>query len=245
MEEVNGLCNEYDEFFEMGKEFHVPVLDPWLEIEVIKNGIVVDHYKDRSHSWNRNAYNWMMSQLGSVDINGGAVFDAGYINIKNTAGSVQNLSTGVALQYPTTDSYGYKGAAADITVGIVVGSGLGAESFNGYVLGSPIPHGASANTLAYNQSNTPTLAWASGTLTWASSIVRYLNNNSGGTVTVNEVGLYMGGGYSWRNVFGSQFTKYITMVNRDNISASPISCDDASQLRLTYSVSLVYPSPSG
>ena len=62
-------------------------------------------------------------------------------------------------------------------------------------------------------------------------MIRYFNNNSGGNVNVNEVGIvaYLQGQYNQNY-----------MMSRDKLAAT-ITVPNTGQLRVTYTIQLTYP----
>src|SRR3989304_5814245 len=91
-----------------------------------------------------------------------------------------------------------------------------------------------AGQLAYSVTDAPAITWTGGTLTFKVDWVRYFNNNSGAPITVWEVGLVCEGGYT-----GGTGTQ-LWMNARDVLGAS-VSVPNGGQLKVTYSISLVYP----
>lgn len=213
----------HEEFKALAKKLKVPVIDMYYDLQVIQNGNILAHApKQRSHSFNRNAFNWMFSELAAYpfpDVS----FGASYISLKDTGGSIRSDSTdGIADGYNS-----YVAAVGDATEGIVIGTGAGAESFDGYQLTTKVVHGNGGGQMHYSDSEI-SYAWDGGTLTFTTTLIRYFNNNSGGTIVITEIGLY------------AKLPVYFAMVTRDLLDPS-VSCVDASQLKATYEVDLIYP----
>jgi hypothetical protein len=126
--------------------------------------------------------------------------------------------------------YGLRAGAGVDTFGIVVGSGSGAEDFNSYALGAKITNGVGAGQLSYAAMNAPSITNIGTTkkVEW----VRFLNNNSGAAITVNEAGIYTYGTHNNSSIY--------FMLCRDLI-AGGVSVPNAGQLRVTYTVQLTYP----
>lgn len=225
---------KYSQLRKLGQQLHIPIPEAFWELEVRdQDGKVIQRYKQRSHSWVRNAYNLMMSQLGALD-GDDASFGAGYINLKKTDGSVVTASKPLTMGARTASvqgaGAGYRGTAASDSCGILVGSGTDAESFEDYVLQTPIAEGAGAGQLNHVEGEAPAESYV-GTAKRA-AIARYLNNNSGGNVSVNEVGLV---GFASADGSGANF-----MFARDKL-ASTVTVPDTGQLKVTYTVQLTYP----
>ena len=127
------------------------------------------------------------------------------------------------------------GAGAAITLyGILVGSGTSAESFEDYVLQTLIAEGTGAGQLNYVATDVPTKSYVAGTKTWTITWIRYMNNNSGGDVSVNEVALVTRG-----EIAGLSNVRWA--MSRDKLGAT-VTIPNTGQLKVTYSLSLTFPS---
>jgi hypothetical protein len=230
--------HKYQRLAALGRELGVPVPQVFLEMQVtMPDGRVVHHHKQRSHSWVRNAYNFMFSQLGGVDGND-STYAAGKISIKQTSGTVtasaraiSNYSTSSQL----TGTIGYTAQAAVIANGIVVGYDTAtAESFEGYVLINPILEGTTNDGHHLNNiaSQAYTYAYDTPSKTLTVTLIRFFNNNSGGNVVVGEAALYIN---------GNQGSTPLTWMNSRDHLGSPVTIPNTGQLKVTYTISLVYP----
>lgn len=224
---------QYQQLRKLGQALNFPVFEVHLELEVrAQDGKVLFRHRQRSHSWTRNAYNWLFSQLGGKN-GSDTTFGAGKVSAKDTGGTVRygDSPYGWFYQYGL-DTYGYVGGAGDDSYGIWVGSGTTAESFEDYELATQIANGTGAGQLSYIAGETPVATWTPGTLTFAVEHARYFNNNSGGVVTVNEVALVA------RLHLEPHTPK--SLVSRDKL-ASGINIPDTGQLKVTYTIQLIYP----
>lgn len=231
---------EYREIAKLGRELGIPVPECFLEMEVTLKGETIHHHKQRSHSWTRNAYNGLFTQLTAKNYNG-ATFEGGVLTMKYTNGTIYgnnyagHLISGVS-NFAPGDSEGlgssYRADTGSLTSGIVAGSGNAAEDFNGYALQTPITEGASAGKLNYSVHLTNVKSWDAGAKTWSVAIARYMNNNSGGLITVREVAQYT------RGMIYGQFPTL--MVGRD-VLAPEIALPNAGQLKVTYTILLTFP----
>jgi len=226
---------EYEELKKLGQKLHIPIPEAFWELEVTdKDGKVIQKHKQRSHSWTRNAYNNLASQLMVIDGNDTA-FGAGKINIKDTAGSLKYENSGIDSTYVYTtgdvespgSGYGFMEDAGEIAHGIVIGSGTNAESFEDYALQAQISNA----TMAHSISSAPVKSYDAQTKVYQVQHIRYFNNNSGGDVAVNEVALYT---YSYFKGAGSW------CVSRDKL-ASTVTVPNTGQLKVTYTIQLTYP----
>jgi len=132
-------------------------------------------------------------------------------------------------QYNPT-GMGITNGSPDASFGIVVGTGDTAFSVEQYALASLIAHGNAASQFAYQPMATPSVAYNAGTKVWKASHTRIFNNNSGGSITVKEVGLY---------ALGYLFTGAVDSVSMDERSVlSPtVPVPNAAQLTVTYEIS--------
>lgn len=234
---VNSIESGYEELRKLAKRLHIPVTEAFWEFEVRnKESEAVHRHRQRSHSWVRNAYNLMVCQVGAVASDsavGLAIVDTGGVT---RSGSGTQPASGWSsngsgnMRIYVGPSYGFYAQAGVDNMGIVVGTGSGAEDFNDHALGSKIASGNGIGQLAYSAMDTPTVSTVGiqKQVVW----LRYFNNNSGSPVTVYEVGIYTRG-----TVEGS--TIYY-MLCRDLLSGGVIVADTG-QLKVTYTLQLNYP----
>jgi hypothetical protein len=104
--------------------------------------------------------------------------DATIMDITDTNRSVSDLSENLRLT----------GTAYEDDQGIVVGSGTGAESNTDNKLGTRITNGVGAGNLVFGGQEISSVLKVSGN--YDLHLTRRFANNSGGNVTVNEIGIY-------------------------------------------------------
>ena len=231
---------EYEQLKKLGQKFHIPIPEVFLELEVRdKDGKVVQRHKQRSHSWVRNAYSLLFTEMSAV-----AGYSGNNLQVKDTAGTVHSQtpegymagahSIGYSKMSPgkpavITPWYGYRSNAD--THGIVVGSGTAAFSFENYALQTLIANGTGAGQLSYVDTalNTVEDVGSVKKCTW----IRYFNNNSGGDIGVNEVGLE-----AYGTLTDDTARKF--MMSRD-VLASTVTVPNTGQLKVTYIIQLTYP----
>jgi hypothetical protein len=228
---------DFERYKRAAMALHLPVFEAWLELEIKDRlGKVIDHRRQRSHSWFRNAYNLLFEQMGGVQLDDTGNFGAGFLSIKDTAGAIQATTSvfgiGVPNQALETAPNGYRAAAGIDTTGIQVGSSNVGFDFNQFGLTTKITTGSGAGQLAYSASDAPVITWTGGTLTFKVDWIRYFNNNSAAGVTVWEVSLVTRGSLSTNAT--------IWAMARDVLGAS-VTVPVGGQLKVTYSISLVYP----
>lgn len=239
------LETKYRRFEKLGTELKLPVFKTFLEMEVLdKDGNTIHAHKQRSHSWNRNAYNFLFSQMAAYGLTGTSLFEAGAISLKWTEGSIYPNGSGwglnrvggwdenVHVNQRSTDT-GLLATAGATDKGIIVGTNNFPESFDGYVLGAAIANGSGAGQMDYAQSDLHSVSYDAPTKTLTDTLIRYINNNSGADIGVNEVALY------GRVKFHSAGTGSI-MFSRD-LLASTVTVPNTGQLKVTYTIQLAYP----
>lgn len=217
---------QYRELKKLARKLHVPIPEAFIELEVRdKDGKVIQRHRQRSHSWVRNAYNIIFYYLSAVQ-----GLAANSLRCQMTNGNWREMFYVMACSNRIWDSEGngYRAYAGEDTMGIVVGTGTAAEDFESYALETKIANGSGAGQLAYTAQEAPDVSTADTTKrnVW----VRYFNNNSGGSIGVNEVGLiiyfyYQGG---------------LFLTERSKL-ASTVTVPNTGQLKVTYTIQLTYP----
>jgi len=144
-------------------------------------------------------------------------------NIKDTGGTVRavlygagNMSTCMACEGPTNQQL----------YGIVVGSGSTAPAYGDYQLTTLIANGSGSGQLNYEATTNSSPVNTSGN-TMAFTITRTFINNSGATITVNEVGMICSSQY------GSGTQGYFLILH----DLSTIAVAASNTLTVVYSIS--------
>lgn len=114
------------------------------------------------------------------------------------------------------------------TVGIVVGTGTNAVTPTDVALQTRVVHGTSANTLEYGGCELLSIAFANPNGSF--NIRRYLTNNSGGAITINELGIYAVGCVG-------NYQSYTFCITRDLVSPG-VAVANTELLRATYTVQI-------
>ena len=226
---------QYDQLRKLGQRLHIPIPEAFWKLEVFdKNGKLLQTHDQRSHSWTRNAYNAMFSNLASVDLVDN-LFGVGKLSGKSTAGVVLFGAKGAVISDGSfeTTARGYYGAPGVIR-GIQVGSGINAESFEDFVLQTLLTEGTGAGQISYTASEAVDKSYAG--LVWTNTLIRYFNNNSApaGDRDINEVAI------NARFInFGTAADKDV-LVTRDHLGAT-VTVPSTGQLKVTYTIQLTYP----
>jgi len=178
----------------------------------------------------------MFCQLAGKDASD-STWVAGKLSMKDTSNAIRYgakppyIATGTGNSVDAAGN-GYMAASSEDGYGILVGSDNTAESFEDYVLNTQIVDGTGAGELSHVASESHAITWTVGTLTLKNELIRYFNNNSGGSIDVNEVALvFIGYGISSNQLF---------LTARDVLGAT-VAIPNTGQLKVTYTVSLVYP----
>jgi hypothetical protein len=224
---------KYRRLAKLGLELGIPIPETFLEMQVkMPNGEVTHRHKQRSHSWNRNYYNLIFVQ--SAAKNAQSSFGPGLMGWKLIDGSVQGASRSLSIKdFNGVEAMatGYR-ADVGITMGLVVGTSGVEESFEDYALGSLVANGTGAGQMNYVATETPTKSYDAETKTMTVQHMRYINNNSGGDISIQEVGIY---------AYGKVSGDVSVMVCRDVLLA-PVVVPASGQLKVIYQISLTYPS---
>lgn len=190
-----------------------------IHTRVEKNGIILSERHQVGHSWVRNAYNvYNLLMLDSLPTT--------YLFVRTTGGAF------LTAYMPTRqDYYGFPGGGYYCTTttedyGIVIGTGTTAFDLDDFRLDTIIASGNTAGKLYYQAQVAPVTTY-SGDPDFTENILhkRVYNNNSGGTITVNEVGL----------VFYVQNNPYYVLMSRDVLDVPAVVLNGA-QLTVTVSI---------
>jgi hypothetical protein len=202
----------------------------YLDFKRFKDGKQVFHQREQGHSWVRNA--WVM-QLAFMAFCGGdpAANDVGpgKFALKTTSNAVVDESAGTNGQLAIDGSWGYNYNAGKIG-GIYAGTGNTAFSVEDYKLAADIAHGTGAGQMEYGAPQTHTKNYNGTSKVWTIGYTRDLNNNSGGSITVAEVGLVL-----YAELFNTAPAEYLTA--RD-VLETPVTVPTGEILRITYEISM-------
>lgn len=196
-----------------------------------RNGVLVLDDDQRAHSWTRNYYDIMCSQISTVAMGTGGVLGAGYLTCKNTAGSIPTNASKSA-QYSNSNGITGAGiieATSSGDHGILIGTGTTAFSPENYGMGTKIVSGIGSGQMSYVAMAASSATYTADTKTWAATVARIFNNNSGGSITVGEVGLV-----TFTTV---QSMAAYWLVERSVLSPT-VAVADGAQLTVTYTISM-------
>jgi len=217
------------ELKKMCAELKVPAPpEIFINLEVRdKDGKVTFKDKQRGHSWTRNFYNYVFSVAGATGGGGVNTFNAGYMAMKETGGTVMYDAS-----YLPRVNLGYTAGAGDAAYGIVVGTSDTAFSANHHTLQALIAHGTGSGQFSYQAQAAGSKAYTAGTKTWKSTLTRIFNNNSEGSITVKETGLYYGGASPFYN------NSNMKWMNERTVLSPAVAVAVGAQLTVTYEISM-------
>ena len=238
--DIRGMLEEreYRKMEKLGQKHGIPIPGMFLRRQIFSpdGHEEFDSGRQRSHTVNRNYYNLIFSQGVAKNADDTASFGSGFLSVKDTGGTIRGDADGPVAHLNSTDhdarsaTAGLLATAGTTAIGIVAGTSSAAESFEGFELTALIANGSAAGEMDYSQSELHAITNPALVLT--DTLIRDLNNNSGGGITAEEVGIYTG------LVVAGSFRQ--TMITRDLTGGDVVA--DESQLRITYEVTLTYPS---
>jgi hypothetical protein len=203
----------------------IPTFNAYLTVVVRDSeGRVVKVHRQRSHSPTAN-FIGLMLPLTYFNVTGSS------FKITATNGSTYNYKPGIGptiqcISYPNS-GYNYPSYIAMIQVG----SGQQSNPYSANSLAAPIANGSGTGQLVYGQPSIPSNVIVSGSEVYF-TVSQTLNNSSGGTVTITEVGivtyLQFGGGYSTSPGFSGNILVWYDVLS------SPISIPNGGSLTIYY-----------
>ncbi|RLG84148.1 MAG: hypothetical protein DRO39_07805 [Thermoprotei archaeon] len=186
-----------------------------IEIEVRdKEGRLIEKRKEESHSWVANFITALRALMASYDLDD---TPNALVTLGGDSWSYPNVTT----QYHTI-LFACAGEGEDL-YGILVGAGDTPVTLDDHTLATLIRHGDEAGKLHYNATTVEDLVRTDGGIQF--KIVRTFSNNSGGDITVKEVGLAI----RCNNVAG---TAYILLAR--DVLASAVTVPNGSTLTVRY-----------
>lgn len=210
---------EFDELKGLFGELNIPSPpEIFIGLQVHKDGKLIFDDKQRGHSWTRNFYNFKCG-IGTNASMLSSSFGAGYMSGKVIGGTINGTVRYLCNKIAT----GLIGSLK----GIVVGTDDTAFSKEQYALGAIVAHGTGSGQLVYQASAFDSKAYASKV--WTATSKRIFNNNSGGDITVKEVGLY--------SDYGNN-----TFLTERSVLDPTVTVPNGAQLTVTYEISMDFSS---
>jgi hypothetical protein len=195
----------------------------YVELELKdKDGRILHRRRFRSHSYLKQ----FIAMLRGIMYQNFSTANAGNTSVVDTSGT--------ARSYPNTVQYIHKAGiplncdAASSEYGLVVGSGTNSNTVGTYTLQTLISHGSGAGQLSYGSHTFEDLITDGSTVYFR--IIRTFTNNSGASITVNEIGLYA-------KAYDSGGTARIFCIARDVLSTG-VTVGNGQTLTVRYKLSL-------
>jgi len=192
-----------------------------------KEGNIIKRYKQKSHSPTDNFIGLMLPLTWHNATGNSWTF----VNTSNsTFGYAPSITNpGFGMGYPCGSS-NHK----DYIVNILVGSGSQSSPYSAYNLNAPIANGSGTGQLLYSSISTPTSITINGSQAYF-IISQSYNNQSGGTITISEVGIitYL----NFTGVSNSTTTPGSSLIWYDVLS-SPISVANGQSVVIYYTFSV-------
>lgn len=235
--DIRGLLEEreYRKMEKLGQKLGVPVPGMFLRRQIfLDKEETFDSGMLRSHTVNRNYYNLLFCQGAAKNPSDVADFGTGFLSVTDTGGTIRG-DVNDMVGHDAGDDHDTRGVtngllatAGTTTQGIVAGTNSGAEDFEDFALGALIANGNGAGQLDYAQSGLHVITNA--VLTLKDTLIRNLNNNSGGGITAEEIGIYTG---------VQMAAGHKIMITRDLTGGDLIP--NTAQFRVTYEITLAFP----
>ena len=209
----------------LGVELSVPVPEVFVSRKIENPGCETIIKDGRSHTYVRNFYNLLFAHVAGIASYTSATYGAGDLNFRATNGTVYGTNGTMRITLPeliTTATY-------TDTAGIVIGTSDTAYSFEQYALGALIAHGTGSGQMSSQAMTQQTPVYTAGTKEWSQTAKRVFNNNSDGSIGVNEVG------WGFRSATGN-----LALLVRD-VLASTDTINVGGQYTVTYTVKLTFP----
>jgi len=179
----------------------------YLKIKVInEKGKCIYYRRYRSRSFVANFIKMIFSDLSHQSV-----------TFVNTGGSAYSTSGGSALS--VTDG------SNDNSYGIQIGTGTTAPAITNHSLTQLIPNGTSAGQMQYGAVTIMSPAINTTNNTGYITVTRAFTNNSGGSITVSEVGLV------------ANFSGQNTLIIHD-LLPTPITVPNGSTLSIAYEIQI-------
>jgi hypothetical protein len=210
----------------LGKSYVPKLPKAVIEYEVRdKNGKLLSKGKLPAKSWVGNIIGLLSSIIASWQpTNVSSYVNYGRADLLDTGNTSRGLLFGGGA---TTTYLGGSAPAGDTTAGILVGTSDTPVSLGQYNLQSPIAHGTGPGQLIYGATTVETLVKDT---TWYFRVIRIFTNNSGASITVREIGLFVKLGITTSPYYFS------CMLARD-VLVSPITVPNGSTLTVRYIIS--------
>jgi hypothetical protein len=189
-----------------------------------KNGKLLSKGKFPAKSWVGNVIALLSSLISYWGGGTSGSYFIGRSDVIDTGGSARSLVLGAGS---AAVNLGGAAPSGESTAGIVVGTSDTPVTLSQYNLQAPISHGTGAGQLSYGATTVEPLVKDT---TWYFRVIRTFTNNSGASITVREIGLFV------RLGMGGSPYNFNCMLARD-VLTSPITVPNGSTLTVRYIIS--------
>jgi hypothetical protein len=235
---------KYERMVELSRMLGIPVPEAHLAIAShTPDEELVGEYSGRSRTWNRNFWNTTMCMVTGAPVSS-STFGEGSYGLKNTGGSVTTIQNGFfnGSSYSRRGDYLARSSSGDAVVessamGIWIGTGSAAESFEGHALASSVPWGTGNGQASRLTMGTSTASYTAGTKKWTTTVTQVIHNLGTTEIVVREVGIIPNG---YQLTSANQLQSGI-MVCRDLLPAPVTLVGGGGRITITYNFSMTFP----
>ncbi len=217
-------------------ETNVTLRKPVLEITIWdRNHRIVDRFKVKIGSYLKNFALLLKSLI-----------EASSVSVVNTAGETVTITGGDTASHSSNGDWlthsltmylaDINSPAGDDSYGIVIGNGTASVSPTDYALQSKIPNGTGSGQLSYDAHSFSPITSGGGVTSF--SVVRSFANNSGGDISVSEVGIIIYHRlYEHDDRIGTVYneTQYVLII-RDVFSTRTVPDGGGITVKYTFSI---------
>jgi hypothetical protein len=203
-EELRGMCREL-------KVPAPPEIMIGLKVHD-HNGVLTFDDIQRGHSWTRNYWNCLMLVGVLKSAATGSTYAAGSNSLRARNGSYDN-------PYPNDIMYAFT-SGVGTPWNILVGTGDTAFSIDQYEMATFLASG----TFVYNAFSGSSVTYTGVSKTWKNTASRIFNNNSGGSITIKEVGIAT--------------NQFHTLLIERSVLSPTVAVANGAQLTVTYEISM-------
>jgi len=209
--------------YDTGKE--VPIFSAYL-IAVVRDseGKIVKVHRQRSRSPTANFIGLLLPTI--------------YFSNTNSSYSIVNTGNGSNSYQPALSQFAWNISYPNPSSGnptylvmIQVGSGQQSNPYSAHSLAAPIANGSGSGQLVYSQPSLPTSIIASGSSAYF-VVSQTLNNQSGGTITITEVGIIVNVQLS--RPYFEQSSSFGQVLVWYDVLSSPISVPNGGSITIYY-----------
>jgi hypothetical protein len=191
-----------------------------IGLQVHEGGVLTFDDVQRGHSWTRNFYNSQLHNTFKVGYTSTSLFEAGHISHRRTNGNISDTQYTLPISNSLPILEWLKpGVVGDATYGVLAGTSDTAWGGSDYAI--------TDGGLSYQRQDDVVAAYTPATKTWTITISRIMNNNTGSSVTIKEVGMV-----AVNATYG-----YVHLFERSVLSPT-VAVANGAQLTVTYEISI-------